>query len=84
VPPFSWALSASGGARSTAPAGGKAILLASVVAFSLCSFLSGLAARLSRCSRRAVRAVAEGPFLPVCQSLVASESEHRGAATTWA
>ena len=75
---FSWALSAFlGGALSDRTGRRKAILLASAVAFSLCSFLSGLAASfVALFGARLLMGLAEGPFLPVCQSLVASESEH--------
>jgi MFS family permease len=47
-----------------------------VIAFSLCSFLSGLAASFAALfAARLLMGLAEGPFLPVCQSLVASESD---------
>lgn len=75
---FTWAVSAFlGGALSDRTGRRRAILLASVVAFSLCSFLSGLAASFAALfAARLLMGLAEGPFLPVCQSLVASESEH--------
>jgi MFS family permease len=75
---FTWAVSAFlGGALSDRTGRRKAILLASVIAFSLCSFLSGLAASFAALlAARLLMGLAEGPFLPVCQSLVASESEH--------
>jgi len=75
---FSWAISAFlGGALSDRTGRRKAILLTSVVTFSLCSFLSGLAASFAALfAARLLMGLAEGPFLPVCQSLVASESDH--------
>jgi MFS family permease len=75
---FTWALSAFlGGVLSDRTGRRKAILLASVIAFSLCSVLSGLAASFAALfGARLLMGLAEGPFLPVCQSLVASESEH--------
>src|SRR5271169_4358500 len=75
---FTWALSAFlGGALSDRTGRRKAILLASVIAFSLCSFLSGLAASFAALlGARLLMGLAEGPFLPVCQALVARESEH--------
>ena len=74
---FTWAISAFlGGALSDRTGWRKPILLASVVAFSLCSFLSGLAASFAALfAARLLMGLAEGPFLPVCQSLVASESD---------
>jgi MFS family permease len=75
---FTWAISAFlGGALSDRTGRRKAILLTSVVAFSLCSFLSGLAASFAALfAARLLMGLAEGPFLPVCQSLIATESEH--------
>ena len=74
---FTWAISAFlGGALSDRTGWRKPILLACVVAFSLCSFLSGLAASFAALfAARLLMGLAEGPFLPVCQSLVASESD---------
>jgi MFS family permease len=74
---FTWAISAFlGGALSDRTGRRKPILLASVVAFSLCSFLSGLAASFAALfAARLLMGLAEGPFLPVCQSLVATESD---------
>jgi MFS family permease len=74
---FTWAISAFlGGALSDRSGRRKPILLASVVAFSLCSFLSGLAASFAALfAARLLMGLAEGPFLPVCQSLVATESD---------
>jgi MFS family permease len=51
------------------------LLLITVVAFSLCSFASGLAASfLTLISARLLMGLAEGPILPIAQSLVAIES----------
>jgi len=75
---FTWALSAYlGGALSDHTGRRKAVLLASAVAFSLCSFLSGLAGSfLALFVARLLMGLVEGPFMPVCQSLMASESDH--------
>jgi ACS family hexuronate transporter-like MFS transporter len=56
------------------------MLLMAVVAFSLCSFLSGLAGSfLALFLTRLLMGLAEGPILPVSQSLVAFESARRQA-----
>jgi predicted MFS family arabinose efflux permease len=75
---FTWALSAFlGGALSDHTGRRKAVLLVSVVCFSACSFLSGLAGSfLALFAARLLMGLVEGPFLPVCQSLVAQESDH--------
>ena len=75
---FTWALSAFvGGALSDRTGSRKPVLLVSVLAFSACSFLSGLAGSFTALfAARLLMGAAEGPFLPVCQSLVAQESEH--------
>jgi len=75
---FTWALSAFlGGALSDRTGSRKPVLLVSVLAFSACSFLSGLAGSfVALFAARLLMGAAEGPFLPVCQSLVAQESEH--------
>jgi len=74
---FSWAVSAYfGGVLSDRTGVRKGILLVSVVAFSLCSFLSGLAGSFATLlAARLLMGLAEGPFLPVCQSLVTAESD---------
>ena len=74
---FTWAVSAFlGGALSDHTGRRKAILLASAVTFSLCSFLSGLAASFAALfAARLLMGLVEGPFMPVCQSLLASESD---------
>jgi MFS family permease len=75
---FTWALSAFlGGALSDRTGKRKIVLLTSVVAFSLCSALSGLAQTFAALfAARLLMGLVEGPFLPVCQSLVALESRH--------
>ncbi|MBV8853761.1 MAG: MFS transporter [Sinobacteraceae bacterium] len=75
---FSWALSAFlGGALSDRTGKRKIVLLTSVVAFSLCSMLSGLASTFGALfAARLLMGLVEGPFLPVCQSLIALESHH--------
>ncbi|HEV7433103.1 MAG TPA: MFS transporter [Steroidobacteraceae bacterium] len=75
---FTWAIAAFlGGAYSDRTGRRKIILLVTVVAFSLCSFLSGLAGTfLALFLVRMLMGLAEGPFLPVAQSLLAAESDH--------
>src|SRR5450432_71677 len=73
---FTWAVAAFlGGAYSDRTGNRKNLLLITVVAFSLCSFASGLAASfLTLVSARLLMGLAEGPILPIAQSLVAIES----------
>jgi MFS family permease len=73
---FTWALAGFlGGAYSDRSGNRKTLLLSTVIAFSLCSFLSGLAASfLTLLLARLLMGLAEGPILPVSQSLVALES----------
>src|SRR5437879_1962518 len=65
---FTWAVSAFlGGALSDLTGRRKAVLLASAIAFSLCSVLSGLAGSfLALFAARFVMGVVEGPFMLVC------------------
>jgi MFS family permease len=74
---FTWAVSAFlGGALSDHTGSRKPILLASTIAFSLCSLLSGLAGSfLALFAARLLMGLVEGPFMPVCQSLLAVESD---------
>ena len=74
---LTWAVSAAlGGALSDRTGSRKPILLASTIAFSLCSFLSGLAGSfLALFAARLLMGLVEGPFMPVCQSLLAAESD---------
>jgi MFS family permease len=73
---FTWAVaSLLGGWYSDRTGNRKTLLLITVVAFSLCSFASGLAASfLALVSARLLMGLAEGPILPIAQSLVAIES----------
>jgi MFS family permease len=73
---FSWAIAGFlGGAFADRTAYRKRMLLVAVVAFSLCSFLSGIAGSfLTLFLARLLMGIAEGPILPVSQSLVAFES----------
>jgi MFS family permease len=74
---FSWAVSAFlGGVLSDRTGSRKPVLLASAIAFSLCSFLSGLAGSfVALFAARLLMGLVEGPFMPVCQSLLAAESD---------
>src|SRR5215831_5174424 len=74
---FTWAVSAFlGGALSDRTGSRKPVLLASAIAFSLCSFLSGIAGSfLALFAARLLMGLVEGPFMPVCQSLLAAESD---------
>jgi MFS family permease len=73
---FTWAVAAFlGGAYSDRTGNRKNLLLITVVAFSLCSFASGLAVSfVTLFSIRLLMGLAEGPILPISQSLVAIES----------
>ena len=73
---FTWAVGGFlGGAYADRTAHRKRMLLITVVAFSLCSFLSGLAGSFATLFlARLLMGAAEGPILPVSQSLVAFES----------
>ena len=79
---FTWAISAFlGGLYSDHSGRRKIVLLVTTVAFSLCSFLSGIAGSfLALFLIRMLMGLAEGPFMPVAQSLVSRESslERRG------
>ena len=73
---FTWAVAAFlGGAYSDRTGNRKTLLLVTVVGFSLCSFASGLAVSFATLFlTRLLMGLAEGPFLPIAQSLVAIES----------
>jgi MFS family permease len=73
---FTWAVAAFlGGAYSDRTGNRKPFLLISVVAFSLCSFASGIATSfVALFLARLLMGLAEGPILPIAQSLVAIES----------
>src|SRR5580693_8363560 len=73
---FTWAVAAFlGGAYSDRTGNRKTFLLITVIAFSLCSFASGLAVSfITLFSTRLLMGLAEGPILPISQSLVAIES----------
>ncbi len=73
---FTWAVAAFlGGMYSDRTGNRKTFLLITVVAFSLCSFASGLAVSFATLfSTRLLMGMAEGPILPIAQSLVAIES----------
>jgi MFS family permease len=73
---FTWAVASFlGGWYSDRTGNRKTLLLITVVAFSLCSFASGLASSfLTMISARLLMGLAEGPILPIAQSLVAIES----------
>jgi MFS family permease len=73
---FTWAVAAFlGGAYSDRTGNRKNFLLITVAAFSLCSFASGLAVSfVTLFLTRLLMGLAEGPILPISQSLVAIES----------
>ena len=71
-----WAIAGLlGGRLSDASGKRKPLLLVTFVVFSLCSFLTGMAGSLGvLLLARILMGLAEGPILPVAQSLVALES----------
>ena len=73
---FTWAIAGFlGGLYADRTSHRKRMLLVTVVAFSLCSFISCIAGSfLTLFLARLLMGVAEGPILPVSQSLVAFES----------
>ena len=73
---FTWAIAGFlGGLYADRTSHRKRMLLVTVVAFSLCSFISVIAGSfLTLFLARLLMGVAEGPILPVSQSLVAFES----------
>jgi ACS family hexuronate transporter-like MFS transporter len=79
---LSWALAAFGiGMISDRTGSRKGLLIVATLAFSVCSFLSGLAASfLLMLGARLLMGVSEGGIMPISQSLIASEVEpqHRG------
>jgi len=74
---FTWAVAAFlGGALSDRSGSRKPVLLMSTIAFSLCSFFAGLAGSfVALFAARLLMGLVEGPFMPVCQSLLAAESD---------
>jgi len=79
---LTWAISGMfGGAISDRTGSRKVPLLICIVAFSVCSVLSGLAASFAvLLAARLLMGIAEGPILPICQALVSQQStdENRG------
>jgi MFS family permease len=73
---LTWALSGFAiGSLSDATGKRKSLLLVAVVVFSVCSFLSGIAGSfLLLIASRMLMGLAEGPILPISQSLLALES----------
>ena len=81
---LTWAFAAFGiGVVSDRTGSRKRVLLLSTVAFSVCSFLSGLAGSfVMLLAARALMGIAEGGIMPIAQAIIASEvkPEHRGLA----
>jgi ACS family hexuronate transporter-like MFS transporter len=81
---FTWALAAFGvGRLSDAIGNRKLLLVLSTVAFSLCSFLTGVAASFALLlGARLLMGVAEGGIMPISHAMVATEvsPERRGLA----
>lgn len=76
---FAWALSGFAvGMLSDKLERRKGILIVTVVAFSLCSMVSGLASSFAMLlAARMLMGFAEGPVLPIAQSMVVLESSER-------
>ncbi|MCP5145165.1 MAG: MFS transporter [Gammaproteobacteria bacterium] len=81
---FTWALAAFGiGMLSDRSGSRKGLLVIATACFSLCSFLSGIAATFSMLlGARLLMGVAEGGVMPLSHSLIAAQvsSERRGLA----
>lgn len=72
---FTWALAAFGiGVVSDRTGSRKGLLIIATLAFSACSFLSGIAASfVAMLGARLLMGVAEGGIMPISQAMVASE-----------
>jgi ACS family hexuronate transporter-like MFS transporter len=81
---LTWAIAAFGiGVVSDKTGSRKGLLILATVAFSVCSFLTGIAASFAlMLGARLLMGVAEGGIMPISQSLIATEVEprHRGLA----
>ncbi len=81
---FTWALAAFGVSRLSDMVGNRKLLLVlSTLAFSFCSFLTGLASSFAfLIGARILMGVAEGGVMPISHAIVASEvaPQHRGLA----
>lgn len=73
---LAWAVSAYGvGAWSDRTGARKPFLVVSIIIFSLCSLLSGIAGSfMMLLMSRVLMGAAEGPFLPICFSVMNAES----------
>ena len=81
---FTWAIAAFGvGVVSDKTGSRKGLLILATLAFSLCSFLTGIATSFAlMLGARLLMGVAEGGIMPTSQSLIATEvaPRHRGLA----
>jgi predicted MFS family arabinose efflux permease len=81
---LTWAIAAFGiGYVSDKTGSRKGLLIAATLAFSACSFLSGLAASFAMLlGARLLMGAAEGGIMPISQSLIAADvdARHRGLA----
>ena len=81
---FAWALAAFGISRFSDMVGNrKLLLILATIAFSLCSFLTGLATSFAfLIGARILMGIAEGGVMPISHAIVASEVEpkYRGLA----
>jgi MFS transporter, ACS family, hexuronate transporter len=81
---FTWAIAAFGvGKLSDTIGRRKMLLVASTIAFSMCSFLTGLASSFAlMLGARLLMGVAEGGVMPISHAMVATEVDpkHRGLA----
>jgi MFS transporter, ACS family, hexuronate transporter len=76
---LTWAISGYGvGALSDYLGNRKLLLVAAIIVFSICSIISGLASSfLMLLGARMVMGVAEGPVLPIAQSIMMAESSEK-------
>ncbi len=73
---LSWAVSAFVVGRWSDVAGvRKPFLIASLIVFSICSFLSGMSTSFyTLLASRLIMGIAEGPLMPICQAIIIAES----------
>jgi MFS family permease len=82
---LTWALSAYAvGALSDYLGNRNVVLVVAILMFSACSVISGLAGSfLALLGARMIMGIAEGPVLPIAQSIMVAESPNIGGDSIW-